>query len=282
MPFKTNCPGCGKDMVMRESMFGKPKRCTHCSKLFRVGGGPVPTEAELAAYEAETEGTTTAQPARAKAAPVRIVVEEPIADVIPLAPDRPARRYAEPPRRPPKRGAPLWLVLLSLGLLLVGMGVAGFLVWKAVAERDEPSSSADSKKSNETKDANKREDDAKDTSKRDERKPPVDGGREDPVRPNPNPTQPNPNPMPKTSRLTTEKFRQLTLGMSEFAAVNLIRGPYQSIPSRIPDPMKPTRTLTVHTLTWTEGADTIQLVFVSGKLASGGAILGGMMLKLGE
>src|SRR5260370_14470134 len=161
MPFRTNCPKCGKEMLLLKSMYGKPKRCSHCEMLFRVGGGPLPTEAELAAFEA--------QPApKSRPAAVRTAAAEPIADVIPvdeppprraaeriadaIAVDDPPPRYsAEPPPLATAR-VPVWLLVTSIGLVLVGMGVAGFFIWKAVSERDNSSRSGDTKKKDDPKD----------------------------------------------------------------------------------------------------------------------------------
>jgi hypothetical protein len=212
MPFRTNCPKCGKEMLLLKSMYGKPKRCQHCDMLFRVGGGPLPTESELAAFEAQQAAAPAPKP---KPAVVRSGAgSEPIADVIPVddAPprygeaiadvipvdDRPARS-ALAPLPVARRRTPVWLVLASIGLVLAGLGVAGFFVWKAVSERDSTSRSAESKK----------KDDKDDDEPRDRGKP-----------------------------LTRADLQRLRIFMPQAEALSIL-GP----PTQIDDSMKPKRAI---------------------------------------
>ena len=104
MPFQTNCPSCGKNMLMRESMFGKPKRCSHCDKLFRVGGGPVPTEAEFSAFEAEAAAAPSKTATATKAKPRQIVVTKEGGRRRDSVARRPARPNRSPSTAPPEEG----------------------------------------------------------------------------------------------------------------------------------------------------------------------------------
>jgi hypothetical protein len=340
MPFKTNCPKCGKEMLLLKSMYGKPKRCSHCDMLFRVGGGPLPTEAELAAFEAQQ---TNAPAPRPRPAAVRAGSSEPIADVIPV--DDPPARAAEPiadviavddrpPRYSPeplpatKGRIPAWLLLTSIGLVLVGMGVAGFFIWKAVSERD--------KSVEKKKDDPKDDDDSKDKGKafvtRDALKrlrfgmpqgealailgtPTQIDDSQKPKRPFNQPAAPEHTYLRRyfwrnggdvievhflfnqvqfykgnaeglemangvvirddRAKLTVEKYRQLTLNMSEQAATNLL-GKWQSRSSSSRfDPMTKQQVPFV-TLTWTEGTSHIQMRFVNDQLVGGNGTINGI------
>ena len=256
MPFRTNCPSCGKDMLLLESMFGKPKRCRHCEKIFRVGGGTLPTEAELAVVEKRRE------------------------EVIPLVDDRrdrPVRRFEDdlPPRKA-KGGAPLWVVLLSIGGLVAALGVTGFLIWKATSDRgDTQPRAADAKKT----------DDSKAQDQKDDRKPADDGPilpREDPIR---NPIVPREDPIknpppPRPARLTVDKFRMLRMGMPEAAATEIL-GKWSSRSSGTRRDPATKQIVAIVTLTWRDATGIIQLRFVNDQLINGSATLNGINLPLG-
>jgi hypothetical protein len=306
-------------MLLPKNMYGKPKRCRHCDKIFRVGGGPVPTEAELAAFEAQA----------AKAV-------EPIADVIPVADDRRPRRSPErivdvlpvaddraaEPYRPAKGGTPAWLIVLSVLLVLAGLGVGGFFVWKAISERDSQTRSDDSKKDKKDKNEGGRDNP-------DDGKPPV--GKPTVTRENldrlqkgmpqdtvvamlGNPTRIEGNRHvwqngtdsievtflrnqvdsfrgkvgnyakaagpSAPSRLTADNFRRLQVGLDISSIVPILGAPTRSTSGFGPHPRTGMRTV-IQDSTWTEGVNSIQLKFVAGKLFSGTATIDGMVLTLG-
>jgi hypothetical protein len=207
-------------MLMRESMYGKPKRCQHCDKIFRVGGGPIPSEEELAAFEAgDTSSVTKTKapakapavvkaPARATAGRTATAAAEPIADVIAVADDRAPRRQEreEEPVGGRKGGAPTWVIWLSIGLVVVGLGVAGFFIWMGVSDRETPRTEV--KKRTDTKDPK----DIKDP-----------GGEVKVVTPTPDPIR----VVAATASVTRDNLTRLRRGMSQDAALGLLGGPTQ-------------------------------------------------------
>jgi predicted Zn finger-like uncharacterized protein len=140
MPLHANCPGCGKDYELQDSLRGKTVRCKRCEETFVVGGAAGgATGAPAAGRRAEAAASATGpqdepRPARPRAAAGRDVEDD--------EGDRPRRRRpardedddteADRPRRRRSRrgdGPPVGLIAGIAAGVLVFLLIAGVGIW---------------------------------------------------------------------------------------------------------------------------------------------------------
>jgi hypothetical protein len=110
------CPRCSAAYVIKEGTRTGPVRCLACGTMIPIGTAPQPRVAD----ERISESPHTDQPV------VATIVGGPPERA--AAPFRPSRKKRRP--REVERGVPLWLLLGGgVAVLLVGMVVAGGVVW---------------------------------------------------------------------------------------------------------------------------------------------------------